>query len=178
VFINAPINNTKKRNKSLHYWTSYQSHDKLHIFSAAGEGVTWFHYHKGYIILKLWYTVLKVSVILTHLFSSISKNKWRSTMEKVCKLSCQSDYFKTSVWGKIDSSKKVYILFEDLGWKLWWKDYNLSYYSLHFKALYANLIWCEVAQGNSNSCTLKVKFKNFQWLLHQQNCYLIQRSDG
>jgi hypothetical protein len=53
-------------------------------------------------------------------------------MEKVCKLSCQCDYFETSVWGKIDSSLIVYILFKDSKLKI---AVNKPQFNLQFSAL-------------------------------------------
>jgi hypothetical protein len=53
-----------------------------------------FYYNKGYIILKLWYSVLKISATPTYLFSNISKNKQKHgiKMEKVCKLCYQANF--------------------------------------------------------------------------------------
>jgi hypothetical protein len=47
-------------------------------------------------------------------------------MEKVCKLSCQSDYFETSVLGKSDLSLIVHILFENSRLKIAMKRLQLT----------------------------------------------------
>lgn len=68
-----------------------------------------------FIIAKINHSEAMVQYVqkfLPVLFFNISKKK-RLKMEKVCKLCCWYDYFKTLVQGETDSSSIVYILLKN-----------------------------------------------------------------
>jgi hypothetical protein len=130
VLIKTP---TKNIDKSLdHFCIFYRA-----VSSKWAGG--WFYYHKGYVILQVWYSVLKNFCHSNYIYFTIfqrTNKKCGNKIEKELKLSYWSEYFKTLVYRKIDSSLIVYILFGDFRFKIAMNILQfILWFSPHFKVI-------------------------------------------